>query len=64
MGIPETELSRVFDPFYRVLGQAETGSGLGLTIIQEIAHRYHGRVTLRNLEHQSGLCFEFQMPIG
>ncbi len=64
IGIPETELSRVFDPFYRVLGQAETGSGLGLTIIQEIAHRYHGRVTLRNLEHQSGLCFEFQMPIG
>ncbi|MDE2421204.1 MAG: HAMP domain-containing histidine kinase [Gammaproteobacteria bacterium] len=68
MGIPETELSRVFDPFYRVLGQLEAGSGLGLTIIQEIAQRYHGRVTLRNLEqnsgHPSGLCFEFQMPLG
>ncbi len=68
MGIPDTELSRVFDPFYRVLGQVEAGSGLGLTIIQEIAHRYHGRVTLRNIKqnhkHQNGLCFEFQMPLG
>jgi len=65
IGIPDTELSRVFDPFYRVLGQTETGSGLGLTIIQEIAHRYHGRVTLRNIKHEAhtGLCFEFQIPI-
>ncbi len=63
-GMPEAELTRVFDPFYRVLGQAETGSGLGLTIIQEIAERYHARVTLRNLEHHGGFCFEFRMLKG
>jgi two-component system OmpR family sensor kinase len=63
-GIPETELTRVFDPFYRVLGQVETGSGLGLTIIQEITNRYIGQVNLRNREDQSGLCFELQMPVS
>lgn len=60
-GMPEAELTRVFDPFYRVLGQVETGSGLGLTIIQEIAQRYGGQVTLRNLDHHNGFCFEFKM---
>lgn len=64
VGMPEAELTRVFDPFYRVLGQAESGSGLGLTIIQEIAQRYGGQVTLRNLEQRSGLCFEFKMPMS
>jgi two-component system OmpR family sensor kinase len=62
-GMPEAELTRVFDPFYRALGQVEIGSGLGLTIIQEIARRYGGQVTLKNLEHHSGLCFKFQMPM-
>lgn len=62
-GIPEAELNRVFDPFYRALGQVEIGSGLGLTIIQEIARRYEGQVTLKNLDHPSGLCFKFHMPM-
>lgn len=38
-GIPEEERSRVFDPFYRVLGNDEVGSGLGLSIVQTIALR-------------------------
>jgi two-component system OmpR family sensor kinase len=63
-GMPEAELTRVFDPFYRAIGQVEIGSGLGLTIIQEIARRYGGQVTLKNLEHASGLSFKFQMPLS
>ncbi|MDP2818568.1 MAG: ATP-binding protein [Polaromonas sp.] len=38
-GIPEEERERVFDPFYRVLGNSETGSGLGLSIVKAIASR-------------------------
>ncbi|BDT74213.1 adaptive-response sensory-kinase SasA (plasmid) [Comamonadaceae bacterium OS-4] len=38
-GIPEEERTRVFDPFYRVLGNDEVGSGLGLSIVQTIALR-------------------------
>ncbi len=59
-GIPEDDLARVFDPFYRVLGQAESGSGLGLSIIQEIAARYEGQVELHNLQPH-GLQFRYHM---
>ncbi|OHX19248.1 two-component sensor histidine kinase [Chromobacterium sphagni] len=36
-GIPEDDRSRVFDPFYRVLGTDQQGSGLGLSIVRVLA---------------------------
>jgi two-component system OmpR family sensor kinase len=36
-GIPVEERERVFDAFYRVLGNGETGSGLGLAISRTVA---------------------------
>lgn len=36
-GIPEPARERVFDPFYRVLGSDQIGSGLGLSIVRTIA---------------------------
>lgn len=38
-GISLAERERVFDPFYRTLGSEQIGSGLGLSIVQTIAHR-------------------------
>ncbi|MDD7960617.1 sensor histidine kinase, partial [Klebsiella pneumoniae] len=38
-GIPAAERARVFDPFYRVLGTEQLGSGLGLSIVKAIAER-------------------------
>ncbi len=38
-GIPLNEQQRVVDPFYRVIGNGETGSGLGLSIVQAIVIR-------------------------
>ncbi|MET0856895.1 MAG: HAMP domain-containing sensor histidine kinase [Telluria sp.] len=35
-GIPAEERERVFDPFYRVLGNGEFGSGLGLAITRTV----------------------------
>jgi two-component system sensor histidine kinase TctE len=40
-GIPPEERSRVFDRFYRILGQGAEGSGLGLAIVREVAD-HHG----------------------
>jgi signal transduction histidine kinase len=42
-GIAEAERERIFEPFYRVAGTAETGrgSGLGLALVRQIA-RHHG----------------------
>lgn len=45
-GIPEAERERVFDPFYRVLGSSEIGSGLGLSIVQTISARLGAIVRL------------------
>jgi two-component system OmpR family sensor kinase len=45
-GIAEQERARVFDPFYRIDGTAEAGSGLGLSIVRTIADRVGGIVEL------------------
>lgn len=46
VGIPEEERERVLDPFYRVLGSDQTGSGLGLSIVKTITERLQGRIEL------------------
>lgn len=45
-GIPAAEYERVFDPFYRVLGNGEMGSGLGLAITRTVAEGMGARITL------------------
>jgi two-component system, OmpR family, sensor kinase len=45
-GIAPGERARVFEPFYRVLGSNEEGSGLGLRIVKTIADRLGWRVEL------------------
>ena len=50
-GIPEEELARVFQPFYRVEGSRsrETGGvGLGLAIAKSLIERHQGSLTLSN----------------
>lgn len=59
-GIPEQELGRVFDRFYRVPGTRASGSGLGLAIVRRIADGHGIRVELRNTGH--GLCAELIFP--
>ncbi|NML42940.1 two-component sensor histidine kinase [Ramlibacter sp. G-1-2-2] len=61
-GIPPAELTRAFEPFYRVPGASETGSGLGLAIVAAVAHRYAGRITLAPAAGTSGLRFEYRQP--
>lgn len=43
-GVPEAERQRIFEPFYRLAGGAETGrgSGLGLALVLDIARRHGG----------------------
>jgi signal transduction histidine kinase len=50
-GIPEAELERVFEPFYRLeasRNRATGGTGLGLGIARNIARGFGGDVVLRN----------------
>lgn len=56
-GIPEDELEKVFEPYYRLdksRGREGGGSGLGLGIARSIAAAHGGSLTLRN-HPQGGL---------
>jgi signal transduction histidine kinase len=50
-GIPEAELDRVFEPFYRLessRNRATGGTGLGLSIARDVAQAHGGSLTLAN----------------
>jgi signal transduction histidine kinase len=52
-GIPQADLERVFEPFFRLEGSRNPGTGgtgLGLSIARNIAQSMGGEVTLRNRE--------------
>ncbi len=65
-GIPIIERERVFDPFYRVLGNDEIGSGLGLSIVKTITDRIGAELHLgfADEETQSGLCVTVEMLLA
>jgi two-component system, OmpR family, sensor histidine kinase TctE len=46
IGIPIAEREQVFERFYRVLGSTESGSGIGLAIVKEIALRHGATVSI------------------
>ncbi len=63
-GIPEQELSRVFDPFYRLeeSRNRETGGvGLGLAIAQSIVQAHRGELVLSN-KPTAGLRARIALP--
>lgn len=65
-GIPEAERERVFDPFYRVLGSDEIGSGLGLSIVQTISTRLGAKISLdfASKQSKSGLRVTITFPMA
>lgn len=65
-GLPDGELERVFEPFYRLESSRsrETGGvGLGLAIVRQIARRHAGDVLLSNLPG-GGLRAQLWLPVG
>jgi signal transduction histidine kinase len=57
-GIPSDQLARVFEPFVRLPGAEGEGSGLGLSIIRQIAQRLRGSVALENAA-EGGLILRY-----
>jgi len=63
-GLPQAELEKVFEPFYRVEGSRsrETGgTGLGLTIAKSVVEAHGGRLTLANRD-KGGLEAALTLP--
>jgi signal transduction histidine kinase len=61
-GIPETERERVFERFYRVAGSDVPGSGLGLSIVRQVAVLHGGHITL-NTAKTGGLAVRVVLPL-
>jgi len=62
-GVPESELSAIFEPFYRARNNASNdGYGLGLAIAQRIAAAHGGDIRARN-RPQGGLEVILSLPI-
>jgi two-component system sensor histidine kinase QseC len=62
-GIPRELRSRVFERFFRVLGNKSPGSGLGLAIVQQICELHNGRVILDSPTKGTGLIVRVFLPI-
>jgi signal transduction histidine kinase len=63
-GIPQEELERVFEPYYRLDGsrnRASGGTGLGLSIARNIARWHGGDIRLDNAPG-GGLVAELHLP--
>ena len=62
-GIPEAELSRVFDKFMRAPGAAPGGTGLGLSIVKGFVEAQGGRVEALPRDG-GGVRFLIRLPLG
>jgi two-component system sensor histidine kinase KdpD len=61
-GLPEDDLERVFEPFYRRSGDARSGPGLGLAIARGFAAANGGRVWAESRPGQ-GATFALALPV-
>ncbi len=64
IGIPQQDLTRIFDRFYRVnsdRSRSTGGSGLGLAIAQAIVLAHHGNIDVQS-EFGKGSTFTINLP--
>ena len=65
VGIPEEDLGKVFDRFYRVdkaRSRAAGGAGLGLSIVSDTVKVHGGAISVRCRQDGPGTCFTVEFP--
>lgn len=63
-GIPDTDLSKVFDKFYRLNSPLQvSGTGLGLAICKGIIEAHGGQIWAKNNKH-GGVTITFTLPLS
>jgi len=66
IGIPAAEIPHLFERFHQVKGAQGRnfeGSGIGLSLVQELVHLHRGTVTVTSVEGE-GSCFTVSIPTG
>ena len=59
-GIPENCLDKIFDPFYTQKQMGKSGTGLGLTVVQNAVQDHRGKIVVES--DDSGTRFELFFP--
>ena len=64
-GLPESDLERVFDKFYRVQARdrQRAGTGLGLAICRGFLEAMDGTITAANRSDGKGAAFTITLPV-
>ncbi len=65
-GIPESEISRLFERFYRVpnaQGRSNEGTGIGLALVNELVSLHGGQISISSKEGH-GSTFTVNLPFG
>ena len=63
-GVPEADLVRIFEPFFRVeSSDRDSGSGLGLAIAARVVNLHGGKVRAQNAV-DGGLVVELSLPLA
>ena len=66
VGIPEKELPHMFERFHRVenaAGRTHEGTGIGLSLVNELVHLHGGEITVESTE-AVGSTFTVKIPLG
>ncbi|MCD8739146.1 ATP-binding protein [Mucilaginibacter roseus] len=66
VGIPEKELPHMFERFHRVensSGRTHEGSGIGLSLVNELVHLHGGEISVSSVEGK-GSTFTVEIPFG
>jgi two-component system sensor histidine kinase KdpD len=61
-GVPEADLERIFEKFYRAPGTPTGGTGLGLAIAKNIVELHGGSILAENISPK-GLRISFDLPL-
>lgn len=62
-GIEPQHRERVFERFYRILGSGQSGSGLGLSIVAEVAKRHGAELILDSGNNGIGTRISVRFPL-
>ena len=63
-GIPPHLHERVFDRFFRVTDQTQSGSGLGLSIVKSAVTQHGGIITIHSHDNGSGTRMHVTLPLA
>ncbi len=62
IGIPEDQLPYIFDRFYRVESNAQSGTGIGLALTRELVELHGGEIRVESVEG-FGTTFRVSLPM-